>query len=206
MNKPSHIPSGYVQNAAGHLVPEDQVREHDKLRDSTATALAQEAIDLNSRLADFKKRALADIADLVSISADKYEVHLGGRKGNVTVTSFDGRYKVVRSYAERVAFTEEIEAAKAAIDACIDRWSEGADANIKVLVDRAFRTDQKGHLKTAAILELLRIDIEDPEWLRAMDALRDSIQITGTAVYIRVYVRRDESDTYDPVPLDLAAV
>lgn len=200
------IPEGYLLNASGHLVPEGQVREQDKLRDGVARSLAVEAEELSERLAAFKTRALADISDLVTISAERYGVKLGGNKGNVTAASYDGQYKVTRTYAERVMFTEELEAAKALINICIMRWSEGANVNIRVLVDRAFRTDSKGQIKTAAVLELLRLDIKDEDWQRAMQALKDSIQIAGTAVYVRVYKRIGESDQYQAVPLDLAAI
>lgn len=201
-----NIPEGYMQNAAGHLVPEAQVREADKMRDSVARELAAEAEDIHERLKAFKQKALGDIADLVRMAGERYDVQLGGEKGNVTVASYDGQYKVVRSYAERISFTEELESAKALVDDCIRRWSEGANDNIRALVDRAFRTDNKGQIKTTAILELLRLDIEDEEWERAMEALRESIQVTGTAVYVRVYKRLDGSDQYRPVALDLAGV
>lgn len=200
------VPAGYMRNAAGHLVPEDQVREHDKLRDQVARELAQEAEALHERLKAYKAKALADIADLVAIAAERYEVHLGGKKGNVTVTTYDGQYKVQRSYAERVTFTEELEAAKELINDCILRWSEGANPHIRALVDRAFRTDSKGQIKTTAVLELLRLEIDDEGWQRAMEALRDSIQSAGTAVYVRVYKRIGDSDQYRPLALDLAAV
>lgn len=200
------IPDGYMQNAAGHLVPEDQVREHDKLRDATVRMLAERAELLNQELTQFKRKALEDIADLVAIAADRYGVKLGGEKGNVTLLSYDGEYKITRQASERFGFTEEIEAAKALIDECINRWSENSNAYIRVLVDRAFRTDTKGQLKTSAILDLLRADIDDPGWKKAMEALRDSIQVAGTAIYVRFYRRVGKSDQYESLPLDLASV
>ncbi len=200
------VPAGYLKNSSGHLVPIEQVREQDKLRDEVARRIAGRARELNQALGEFKQTALGDIEDLVAIAADRYDVQMGGRKGNVSVTTFDGRYKVQRSVADRIAFTEELEAAKALINDCIDRWSEGANANIRVLVDRAFRTDAAGQIKTAAVLELLRLDIDDDGWVRAMDALKDSIQTVGTAVYVRVYERVGNSDQYRAIPLDLAAV
>lgn len=200
------IPEGYVRNSQGHLVPLDQVREHDKLRDDVAFSLAIEAEELNRRLIAFKTRALNDIADLVSIAAERYDVKIGGKKGNVTVATYDGQYKVTRTYAERICFTEELEAARELINDCIVRWSEGANANIKVLVDRAFRTDGKGQIKTAAVLELMRLEINDAGWQRAMEALKDSIMSTGATVYIRVYKRLGDSEQYRPLTLDLAAV
>ncbi|MCK9988668.1 MAG: hypothetical protein AzoDbin1_05140 [Azoarcus sp.] len=200
------VPDGYMRNAAGHLVPRDQVREQDLLRDEVARELAGLALALNTQLSGFKARALKDIADLVTIAGERYGVSLGGEKGNVTVTTYDGRYKIQRATAERIAFTEELEAAKALVNGCIDRWSQGANPHIRVLVDRAFRTDSKGQIKTAAVLELLRLDIDDGEWASAMEAIRDSIQSTGTAIYVRVYERIGSSDQYRAIPLDLAAV
>jgi Protein of unknown function (DUF3164) len=200
------IPDGYMRNASGHLVPTDKVREQDKLRDETVRSLVAEAIEANARLKAFKSRALSDISDLVKISGEKYQVVLGGKKGNVNLVSYDGKYKVVRSMADRIVFTEEIEAAKALINSCIDRWSEGANDNIRVLVDRAFSKDKTGQLKTASVLELMRLEISDDEWKRAMLAIKDSIQTTGSAIYVRVYERVGESDQYKAIPLDLAAV
>ena len=199
-------PDGYMRNASGHLVPADKVREQDKLRDATVRALVAEAIEANARLKAFKAKALADIADLVKISGERYQVVLGGKKGNVNLISYDGQYKVVRSMADRIVFTEEIESAKALINSCIDRWSEGANDNIRVLVDRAFSKDKTGQLKTASVLELMRLEIADSEWKRAMEAIKDSIQTTGTAIYVRVYERVGDSDQYQAIPLDLAAV
>lgn len=202
----NEIPVGYMCNAAGHLVPESQVREHDKLRDNIAREIAEQAVEINDRLKQFKTRALQDLADLVSLSAEHYGVTIGGKKGNIAVTTYDGEYKVTRTIAERLTFTEELEAAKELVNRCIDRWSEGANGNIRALVDRAFKANGKGQIKTTAILDLLRLEIEDDEWSRAMEALKDSIQTTGTAIYVRVYKRIPCTDEYMAVPLDLAAI
>ena len=203
---PETIPEGYMRNASGHLVPTDKVREQDKLRDATVQKLVADAIEVHARLKAFKSNALSDIADLVRIAGEQYQVVLGGKKGNVNLTSYDGKYKVVRSMADRIVFTEEIEAAKSLINSCIDRWSEGANDNIRVLVDRAFSKDKTGQLKTASVLELMRLEIADEEWKRAMLAIKDSIQTTGSAIYVRVYERVGDSDQYKAIPLDLAAV
>lgn len=201
-----NLPAGYLRNAAGHLVPEELVRESDLIRDAIARDLAMEAERLNAQLIEYKKKALSDVADLISIAAERYGVEFGGKKGNVSIMTYDGEYKVQRTIAERITFSEEIEAAKELINDCIMRWSEGANANIRALVDRAFRTNSKGQIRTASILELLRLEIDDDGWCRAMDALKDSIQCAGTAIYIRVYKRIGNSDQYRALPLDLAAV
>ncbi|MGB0732451.1 MAG: DUF3164 family protein [Pontibacterium sp.] len=201
-----HIPEGYMMNAAGHLVPADQVREQDLLRDSLVSELAPEALRLHEALCGFKKKALEDIDDLVAIAGERYGTKLGGRKGNVSLTTFDGRFKVQRSFREVVGFTEEIEAAKELIDQCLNRWTEGANQNVRAIVSQAFRTNTKGEIKTGKVLELMRLDIKDDEWQLAMTALKDALQNIGTAVYVRVYERIGMTDQYRPIPLDLAAV
>ncbi|MPS95004.1 MAG: DUF3164 family protein [Comamonas sp.] len=206
MTMSEKTPDGYMKNALGHLVPRANVREQDLMRDEVARNLATQASALNQALSEFKKKALGDMADLIKIAGERYEVTLGGKKGNVSISSYDGKYKVQRSVADRIQFTEEIEAAKALINQCIARWSEGANDNIRAIVDRAFSKDTKGQIKTSAVLDLMRLEIDDAEWKRAMEAIRDSIQTTGTAIYVRVYERIGDSDQYKAIPLDLAAV
>lgn len=200
------IPEGYMKNAVGHLVANEHVREQDKLRDGVVIDLAQQAIEINKLLKAFKEKCLSDVKDLIQISADKYEVTIGGKKGNISLLSFNGKYKIQRVYAERLTFSEEIEAAKQLIMNCIDRWSEGANNNMQELVNGAFKTNNNGQLKTASVLGLFKLEVEDDEWSQAMLALKDSIQVSGTATYIRVYERIGQSEHYKIIPLDLAAV
>ncbi|KJZ05988.1 sulfate transporter, partial [Marinomonas sp. S3726] len=100
------VPDGYRKDAKGHLVPEANITEQDLLRDQLVADLTKSAEALHKALADFKAVALRDIDDLVSIVGERYNVKLGGTKGNVSLTSFDGKYKVQRQFREVVAFTE----------------------------------------------------------------------------------------------------
>lgn len=200
------IPIGFVRNANGHLVPEDQVREQDKLRDQVARELSAEAKALHLALQNFKKKSLSDIADLISIAGERYGVQMGGKKGNVTIASYDGQFKVQRSYADRLTFTEEMEVAKVLVYDCIRAWSKGADGHLLAIVDRTFSPNRNGQIKTTDVLDLLRLEIDDDNWKAAMQAVKDSIMVSGSAVYVRVYERIGDSDNYKAIPLDLAAV
>lgn len=201
-----NIPAGYLRNAVGHLVPEGDVREQDKLRDQVARDLSAEAIALNEALTNFKKKALGDIADLVSIAGERYGVQMGGKKGNVSVISYDGQYKVARTYADRISFTEEMEVAKEAVLSCVNTWAEGSNSHLRAIINRVFTPSRNGQIKTADVLDLLRLEIDDERWKAAMQAVKDSILVIGTAVYIRVYRRIGTTEQYQAIPLDLAAV
>ncbi|MNG28306.1 hypothetical protein D3C84_1135530 [compost metagenome] len=56
------------------------------------------------------------------------------------------------------------------------------------------------------MLGLLRLEIDDPDWKAAMVALKDAIQVNGKAVYIRVYQRVGNTERYEPINLNIAAV
>lgn len=200
------IPEGYMQDAQGRLVPDSQVREQDKLRDAIVNDLAKDALAINKALREFKAKALADIADIIQIAADRWEVDLGGKKGNISLVSFNGQYKVQRVYAERIVFTEELEAAKELFGRCLDRWTADVSTPVRSLIDRAFRPNKSGQIRTAELLGLLRLEIDDAEWLQACDALKTSISVSGSTVYVRMYERVGNSDQYRHILLDLAGV
>ncbi|WP_421317613.1 DUF3164 family protein [Aeromonas sp. 700377] len=193
------------QNAQGHWVPENLIVPADKLRDEVVLAIIAAAREQRSQLAAFKIGAMQQIADFVDLSAEQYGVAWGGTKGNVTLLSFDGRYKLIRAVGEHRKFDERIQAAKALIDQCIERWSDGASSEIRALVDHAFRVSKSGHIDVNQVLSLRQLNIDDPDWLLAMQAAVDAIQVTGTSQYLRLY-ERDAHGRYIQMSLDLAKV
>ncbi|WP_265451651.1 DUF3164 family protein [Aeromonas salmonicida] len=191
------------QNAQGHWVPENLIAPADKLRDEVVMAIIAAAHEERSHLAAFKINAMQQITDFVDLSAEQYGVAWGGTKGNVTLLSFDGRYKLIRAVGEHRKFDERIQAAKALIDQCIERWSDGASSEIRALVDHAFRVSKSGHIDVNQVLSLRQLNIDDPNWLLAMQAAVDAIQVTGTSQYLRLY-ERDGLGRYIQMSLDLA--
>ncbi|MFE8711413.1 DUF3164 family protein [Aeromonas allosaccharophila] len=156
-----------------------------------------------SQVAAFKIGAMQQINDFVDLSSEQYGVAWGGTKGNVTLLSFDGRYKLIRAVGEHRKFDERIQAAKVLIDQCIARWSDGASPKLRALVDHAFRVSKAGHIDVNQVLSLRQLNIEDADWEQAMQAIADAIQVTGTSQYLRLY-ERDAQGRYIQMSLDLA--
>ncbi|HGL5374101.1 TPA: DUF3164 family protein [Citrobacter farmeri] len=200
------IPQGYIKRADGTLVPESMVSDIDKLRDQTIEKLIIGAKAQRQSLAKFRGQAFSDIEAFIATSLEQYGVKTGGKKGNVTLVSFDGRYKIIRQIQERLVFDERLQAAKELIDACITTWSEGSRDEIKVLVNDAFRVDQEGKISTGRVLGLRRLPITDEGWQRAMSAISDSVRVDGSKPYVRFYERREGSDEYVAISLDIAGV
>ncbi len=203
--KKPQIPEGYKEDPRGNLVPLANIREIDQLRDTEVLDIIQQAKAQQQRLKQFKQHIYDTIAAFVEVSAERYGVHMGGRKGNITLTSFDGRYRVQFAIAELLTFDEGLQAAKVLIDECLHEWTEGANANLKAIVDRAFDTDKAGNLSTTRILSLRRTQIDDPRWAKAMDAIAESVQVTDTATYVRFY-EKNKHGKYQAISLDFAAL
>lgn len=198
------IPAGYRQDARGRLIPESQIKPIDLARDQLVREIVDGATALNAQLQASKRRWFDDIQALVQLSAEQYGVNLGGRKGNVQLTSIDGRYKVLRAIADHITFDERLQAAKKLIDECLNDWTDQGPGELRVIVQDAFDVDKQGNINTGKILSLRRHNIEDERWKRAMDAISDAIQVIGTTPYIRVYERVGDSDQYRLLALNLA--
>ncbi|MFV8075289.1 DUF3164 family protein, partial [Enterobacter cloacae complex sp.6730661] len=91
------MPDGYWTDAKGRLVPESMIKEIDKERDQLVNEVASMAIALNTQLTQFKSRSFADIQAFIDLSSEKYGANFGGSKGNVTLYSYDGRFKIQRA-------------------------------------------------------------------------------------------------------------
>lgn len=200
------IPAGYWEDANGKLTPVSKIKEIDKDRTKTVQELCQQAEAQSAALLGFKTTAMHAVTEFIDRSLAAYDVQHGGKKGNVTLLTFDGSYKIVRQMQETIAFDERLQAAKALIDDCIQGWSKGSNANIKVLVNDAFQVDQAGKISTGRVLGLRRLEITDEKWLQAMQAIGDSMQVASTKPYIRFYKRDDTTGEYLPITLDVAGV
>jgi len=195
----------FMTDSQGRQVPAELVSEIDKLRDQTVRGIADEAMKMKQILLDFKRRIRDDIYTFVEISASRYGKTWGGEKGNITLTTYDGKYRLVVAINDQIVFDERLQVARELIGGCIEKWSEGSRSEIRILVQDAFQVDKAGKLNTARILGLRRLEIADPDWLKAMSAISDSIQVSGSKQYLRFY-ERDEQGEYVQIPLDVAAL
>ena len=196
----------YMRNARGDLVPTENVRDVDILRDQMVREIIDEVIGMSNGLRALKQKIYAEAESFLALSLEKYGVRYAGRKGNVTLTTYDGQYKLVINHQDVLSFDERLQAAKALIDRCIHTWSAGANDNLRVLVNDAFKVDKQGNVDTRRILELRKYAIDDPDWANAMNAIGESITVLMSRCYVRCYRRKGTEDGYTLIPLDFAAL
>ena len=200
----TQIPHGMREDAQGRWVAIEKIRPIDLERDTLVMEIMKNAEGLVDTIATFKAKAMADIDAFVTLSAEQYDAKLGGKIGNVTLVSFDGKYKIVRAIDERMAFDERLQAAKALLNEYLSELTADSNADIRTLINDVFQVDKQGKINVNRILSLRRINITDERWQRAMVAIGESLQVVDTKAYLRIYERQKDGK-YELLPLNVAA-
>ena len=200
------IPEGYWQDAEGNLVPEAKVKPEHKLEDQLVRQLASDALKVSRDLEEFREEALKSASAFRAIVAERYGAKKGGKKGNMTLRTYDGTLEMQVAVGRRISFGTELTAAKELVDDCINEWAKGVNDNIRVLVNHAFQVDQQGKISVSRVLALRSFDIKEPKWLKAMEALSDAVRSETSKTYVRLYRIDTETGVRTPISLDVAKV
>ncbi|MCR5855966.1 DUF3164 family protein [Mesorhizobium sp. J428] len=194
----------YMPDAKGNLVPVEMIKAEHKLEDETVRKIFGYADELSAQVTRFKLHTFDDLEAFEALLAQEYGSAKGGAKGNKTFMTFDGLKKVQVQVADTIDFGAQLQIAKGLVDECLTEWASDARPEIRAIVTRAFNTDKEGQINRAEIFMLLRLDIEDERWKRAMDAIRDAMRVVGSKIYVRFYKRADHKARWEPVTIDMA--
>ncbi len=193
----------FMSDGQGRMVPIALVDPIDQARDQLVRDVINRSLETASLLRSFNSSVMDDIKAFVELSMEKYGVKRGGAKGNLTLSSYDGKYRIVVAVGDILAFDERLQAAKVIIDGLLEEWSVGAKPELLAIIHDAFQVDKTGKINTKSVLALRKIGIPDPRWQKAMDAISDSIQVAETKEYLRFY--RRQNDDWEKISLDTPA-
>jgi hypothetical protein len=194
----------YMPDAKGNLVPVELIKPADKLEDETVRKIVAYGKELSAQVERFKQHSFDDLSAYEALLAQDYGASKGGAKGNKSFMTFDGLMKIQVQVADTIDFGAQLQIAKSLIDECLTEWSADSRPEIRAIVTRAFNTDKQGQINRAAIFMLLRLDIEDERWQRAMSAIRDAMRVVGSKTYIRCYERPNIKVDFEPITINLA--
>ena len=209
---PVPVPSGRIEIAGiehivdgdGAKVPVSVVKPQHILEDELVRSEIGHALALSDQVSRFHAHSFGNIAAFDALIAEKYGATVGGKKGNKTLMSYDGLYKVTVQVADNVVFGPELQVAKTLVDECLNDWSAGANAELRAVITRAFNTDKEGQINRAALYSLLRLEINDERWKQAMQAIRDAMRVVGSKSYVRFYQRASTDAPWEAITIDLA--
>ena len=191
----------YMEDPKGALIPLDLVKPIDQLRDQTVRQLIAHAHALADQIARFRGQCFDDLGLFWALIADKYGAKDLG--GNVTLTSFDGCYKVQFQVADRLNFTPDLQEAKSLIDVCLSQLAADTNNKARAIVNRAFDLDDEGKISHAQLIMLTRIDIDDERCQRALDIVRESVRTIGSMGHVRFYNRPHSKAKWQVIAADL---
>lgn len=194
----------YMPDAKGNLVPVETIKPADRLEDETVRKIISYATDLSEQISRFKAHTFDDLGAFEALLSQEYGATKGGAKGNKTFMTFDGLMKVQVQVQDYIDFGAQLQIAKGLVDQCLTEWSADSRPEIRAIVTRAFNTDREGKINRSDIFLLLRLDIEDERWKRAMDAVRDAMRVVGSKTYVRCYERPRLDAPWQAVNIDLA--
>jgi hypothetical protein len=156
----------YMTDSQGRRVPSEHVSAVDKPRDQTVKSGMTRTFAARDALAEFKSNAWEEMQTFLALSTERRGASWGGKKGNVSLFTYDGRYKLQAAVNDAIQFNEKLQAAKTLVDNRVRRRADGSRSEIKLLVEDAFRVDKRGDINKNRIPGLRRLAIEDSEWRR----------------------------------------
>ena len=185
---PALIPSGrvtldgveHIIGPDGAKIPVKNVKPVHVMEDDLVRSEIGFAIALHEQVSRFLAHVNSNLGAFEALIAEKYGAKIGGPRGNKTLMTYDGLFKMTVQVADNVVFGPELQTAKTLVDECLNDWASGAKSELRAVITKAFNTDKEGQINRAALYGLLRLEIEDERWKNAMQAIRDAMRVVGS--------------------------
>ena len=171
--------SEFLTDAKGRLVPKAQIKPEHLMEDDFVKNVLQKVSKHQDEMIALKTGIIDDLFAFIDLVNEKFGYRRGGKKGNVSLTSYDGCKKIVYSISDTIDFGVELQAAKGLIEEYLDdvfkHVSESEEINeLRSLVNFAFQVDKNGKVNRDAILRLRKRSISHPKWTEAVKAINDT--------------------------------
>ncbi len=192
-------------NSQGNPVAASYVTPRDKKRDAMVERLVKKALACQQKIAALRREVDEEFEAYMNYVATKHNMQ-PNPGGNQQFTNFSGNKRVSVKRQGYIDFNEDINLAKQVIDGCLEKWSEGGNNNLKVVVFDAFKVDKKNQLDKQRILDLRNYNVKDKDWDKAMKLIDSAIYIASRKDYAGFQIREGKNQPWRTVPLDIAKV
>lgn len=196
-----------IQDSSGRMITECSLKPLERLKEQFVESMLTKVAQINELLRASKIEINEEIEAYLKLTSEEYGVKYRTRRGNYSITNLSGTKKINVVVADNIVFDERLSLAKQQIDDCIVSWADSnTSSNLRKIVDHAFQIDKTGNVSKDRILGLRRVDINDTEWLKAMNLIADSIKVVGSKSYVRFYKKDDIDSDFTQISLDFASV
>lgn len=190
----------YWQDGEELWVPLKHISQEDRDRDAMVMELVADALKLQMLVKSGKAMMEAKLEGYLAQLAEEYGEEW---QGNARIRDFSQKLEVEVTNAKLLTFDEKLAIAKQKVDACIGNWSKNSRTEIIALVNQAFRVNQTDQPDVKALLKLPTLEIDDPEWVEAMEIIKDSVTVLSTRQYLNFRLRKDDGK-WEPITLNFS--
>lgn len=191
-------------NHKGEVVPDKYISGYDKKKEKVLARLLKEAEQTSEKLTELKKKMFEESDALEELDYKEHNMVKPETKGNRTMYNFDKSIRFMMKVQDIVEFDDRITMAQQKINEFLESKNEGADEDLMLLVNNAFKTT-KGRLDKSRIFSLFGLAIKNDTWKEAMELIKQSINTNHTRRYATIAVR-DESGNYKELPLNISSI
>ena len=199
------VPNGYAVNAKRHMIPDEVVRDADRLENDVVRRILAFGVDLADQIARFRAHTFDDLATFLDLLGEQYGRRKTAGKGGYSCTSYDGRLKVQVQVQDRITFGPELQVARELVNECLADWAADSQPEARAIIQDAFSVDKRGSVNREAVFRMRRLQIDDERWKRAQQAVSDSIRVEGAKAHVRLYMRPTPEAKWIQVPINIAA-
>lgn len=195
-------PVSFMIDSAGHEVPTKYVSAYDKLRDRNVKKIVGCARNIRNNLESFVQNSIALLDQVAGLKETL------GEKGNLSVSSFDGLMRVSIRQRYNIFLDERVIKAREKmlgyINGVLTRVKPEDAAAMRIIVEEAFRVGANQMLSTAKVVQLLRMNIKNADWIDAQQILKDSLKPQKGKRYLTIETRPNMNHDFRSIRLDIA--
>ncbi|AMG01331.1 DUF3164 domain-containing protein [Vibrio harveyi] len=206
MTEQIKIPAGWMADRKGRLVKESDIDGYELEMDAFVTKHIKRALEIQALMRTFKQEVYDDCLAFQQLIAEKYNTKVGGKKGGVSFTSFDGKTQIRICVQDRFVLGPELKIAEKLMKECAREWSDNSRDELKAIIHGLFETDKEGSISVSKIMDFRRTYknvSEDPRWIQSMKAIDDALKVVGSKSYLN-FKERNQEGKYLNIPLDIS--
>jgi hypothetical protein len=181
--------------------------EYENYVNSTTQSIFDAALDLATQIKNFHVGSTEKL-DAMRERLDRYGMIRSNSKGGYHRTTADGTGKVVYRYTSVCAWDERAEKAEALLRDFLTDFVKKRDQKLYAIISAILERNEEGNLEYARIQALYsrESEFDDPRWCEAIRLFKQAYYPVASKMRIEVYRRKEASQKWEPVPLNLSSL
>ncbi|MFT8896745.1 MAG: DUF3164 family protein [Acetobacter sp.] len=194
-----------IRNGDGCLVPVSRLRPDVVLTDQVTRSIVRKMRELAEHNARVKREIFEEVQAYQELMFERYRAKLGGRRGGLTISSFNDLQRVTLQTTDYSRVTAALPAAQALMNEILDDLTGNVGADIRTLIMAAFERDEKtGRVNVQRLNGLKKYSLDHPKWPDFIMAINDAIEPAGSKESVRAYARSSHTDEPQQIVVDFS--